>query len=206
MIARLDEEDLRLVDSIIVTNENNSYLVHNNQKLTEYKDIRKAIRSRFAVLKISKNPSDQIMEDLMSIFSHDNTLFAHYTLTASIEGAPGDLLELVTPEGKVITESWEMFNYLEGMRDKYSKNLQDPSLLKKVGNIKKAATKAFQLWKKERGIKLSDDEQELIDRRKMCETCPFKKKGTLGHYCSKCGCYIKPKTAIKSESCPIGKW
>lgn len=40
------------------------------------------------------------------------------------------------------------------------------------------------------------------ERRKICESCEFKKWGV----CTKCGCPIYAKPRIKDEECPEGKW
>jgi len=38
----------------------------------------------------------------------------------------------------------------------------------------------------------------------ICEACPrlFKPTGT----CMECGCFMRVKTRIKSQRCPLGKW
>lgn len=53
---------------------------------------------------------------------------------------------------------------------------------------------------------------ELVSkRRQICTACPKltelqNKSGTFKKVCAECGCFIIPKTKIKSEKCPIGKW
>ena len=44
-------------------------------------------------------------------------------------------------------------------------------------------------------------EDEKRYRVEICEACEFS-----GILCKKCGCFIKTKICIASESCPIGKW
>jgi hypothetical protein len=47
-------------------------------------------------------------------------------------------------------------------------------------------------------------EQEKEQRCSICEKCEFFHAATKR--CQKCGCYLKWKTAWRSQKCPIGKW
>lgn len=53
------------------------------------------------------------------------------------------------------------------------------------------------------GFQKADD--ETYNRRlRICEGCEFLDKEHKR--CLKCGCFVKAKAAMGSESCPIGKW
>ena len=53
--------------------------------------------------------------------------------------------------------------------------------------------------------KLLIQDQAVVDERwSECEKCEFLIKPTS--QCKKCGCFLKLKTRISSQSCPIGKW
>ena len=45
-------------------------------------------------------------------------------------------------------------------------------------------------------------EKVMKARLKVCDNCNYKR----GSFCGKCSCYLRFKTAMPSESCPIGKW
>ena len=45
-------------------------------------------------------------------------------------------------------------------------------------------------------------EEDARNRITTCNACEFKS----GVQCTKCGCYISLKTAVKVAKCPIGKW
>ena len=46
------------------------------------------------------------------------------------------------------------------------------------------------------------DNDELKKRRIICKDCEFRMKKK----CNLCGCYIKYKTRLSTESCPEKKW
>jgi hypothetical protein len=48
----------------------------------------------------------------------------------------------------------------------------------------------------------SKDEQQMIDRWRICRGCPELHAGI----CGKCGCVMKLKVKLKDATCPIGKW
>lgn len=50
--------------------------------------------------------------------------------------------------------------------------------------------------------KYSKDEQQMIDRWRICKSCPDLHSGI----CSHCGCIMKLKVKLSDSSCPIGKW
>lgn len=48
-------------------------------------------------------------------------------------------------------------------------------------------------------------DKELIEiRMQICNSCEFLNKKMIK--CTKCGCFMKLKTTLKSAMCPIGKW
>jgi hypothetical protein len=54
-------------------------------------------------------------------------------------------------------------------------------------------------------IKSEKITQETAEQRySICEGCEFFHAATKR--CQKCGCYLKWKTAWRSQKCPIGKW
>lgn len=54
------------------------------------------------------------------------------------------------------------------------------------------------------------DNKVIVKRRNICRSCDHAIPcvGNIGRICrcKACGCILKAKTAIESESCPIGKW
>jgi hypothetical protein len=46
--------------------------------------------------------------------------------------------------------------------------------------------------------------EEIASRLAICETCDHFRASD--ERCSKCGCFLKFKTAWRSQHCPIGKW
>lgn len=47
--------------------------------------------------------------------------------------------------------------------------------------------------------------KEMSEKRlAICKECEHYKERTS--QCSKCGCFMRFKTAMSSASCPIGKW
>ncbi|EMO96079.1 MULTISPECIES: DUF6171 family protein [Leptospira] len=44
------------------------------------------------------------------------------------------------------------------------------------------------------------------ERLSTCLSCSLIIKTFLLERCSVCGCFVRLKTKIKSESCPISKW
>lgn len=48
------------------------------------------------------------------------------------------------------------------------------------------------------------DDKTKEDRLALCHSCDHLFKPTS--QCTKCGCFVHAKAALKSSSCPIGKW
>jgi hypothetical protein len=55
------------------------------------------------------------------------------------------------------------------------------------------------------GINRADDET-VSTRRAICNGCEHRIKKFGVATCGKCGCFIVPKTTLKDQTCPIGKW
>lgn len=54
------------------------------------------------------------------------------------------------------------------------------------------------------GHQLREDEPEAQRRMRICEGCEFYRKSD--QKCSRCGCSLAAKTALRAEHCPIGRW
>ena len=50
------------------------------------------------------------------------------------------------------------------------------------------------------------NKQLIKSRQATCETCPFKNSKFLITKCTICGCVIRAKTKLATESCPLEKW
>lgn len=59
------------------------------------------------------------------------------------------------------------------------------------------------MWNKD---EILADSELVQKRREICADCDRLKKHWYGDRCGECGCFIKTKTKIKFESCPIDKW
>lgn len=44
--------------------------------------------------------------------------------------------------------------------------------------------------------------EDYVSRVDICNSCEF----LQGDRCTKCGCFIKVKAAMRTQNCPIGKW
>lgn len=61
--------------------------------------------------------------------------------------------------------------------------------------------KSFAVWVNGKCVVSSEDQK--WERLSICELCVF--NNHQGR-CIHCGCFLEPKTAMATESCPIGKW
>ncbi|EKR55197.1 DUF6171 family protein (plasmid) [Leptospira interrogans] len=50
------------------------------------------------------------------------------------------------------------------------------------------------------------EKKDLDHRLEICLSCSLLLKGFLSERCSVCGCFVRLKTKLKQESCPIKKW
>ncbi len=58
------------------------------------------------------------------------------------------------------------------------------------------------LWYRLRGYEILAAPKDQAARIILCAGCLFR----VGDQCGKCGCFIKAKTALNPEVCPVGKW
>tara|TARA_Y100000817_G_scaffold293553_1_gene266624 strand:+ start:4023 stop:4382 length:360 start_codon:yes stop_codon:yes gene_type:complete len=77
-----------------------------------------------------------------------------------------------------------------------------PSKIEMASNLLRSIKNAGKKILK--GEKLSADSIVSEKRLEICNQCPkfIKEQGR----CSLCGCFLKAKVRIVSETCPIGKW
>jgi Family of unknown function (DUF6171) len=78
-----------------------------------------------------------------------------------------------------------------------------PPIPSKLTMARNAITAAGQAAKS--GFKKVSAE-EKARRLAICQGCEFLVKGPKGERCSKCGCFVKWKTALEAWHCPINKW
>lgn len=74
-----------------------------------------------------------------------------------------------------------------------------PQLVKNLGNSVVNNIKSVMAGN---SLNISDEEKEK--RLSICKGCEFFSQ--VDDRCSRCGCYLKVKTYLKAERCPIGKW
>jgi thioredoxin-like negative regulator of GroEL len=82
------------------------------------------------------------------------------------------------------------------MYQEFNKSLTLPPLLRRIKLFLTAILRAIKTRK------LMTSKEEVQSRLSKCNTCVFNKNKT----CSDCGCAIKLKTKMKTESCPRGHW
>ena len=86
----------------------------------------------------------------------------------------------------------------------YLQSFTSPSLSTQLNTARQAATEALKQVV-ETGTALAPIQLAQF-RRTICMQCPFGVKKMFIYKCSQCGCHIKTKTALFTESCPLGKW
>ncbi len=84
------------------------------------------------------------------------------------------------------------------VHDRMNSSVEYPSLVQQVKNLGMAA---FNFAKD--GFK-TVDEVEQSRRLEICKGCEF--FDAVQNRCKKCGCYMKWKTMLSSQKCPIDKW
>lgn len=87
---------------------------------------------------------------------------------------------------------------------KYPGTAKDPPLPPLsviVGQAARAA--AAEIRTRAAGVAPLED-AEVARRLDICRTCDHWRSSDSR--CSKCGCYVRHKTRLRSSSCPIGKW
>lgn len=83
-----------------------------------------------------------------------------------------------------------------------NKNLPMPSTGQMIRNIGGSIVKNIQSVAAGNPLNISEDEKEK--RLNICRSCEFFELSD--ERCSKCGCYLKIKTYLKAEKCPVGRW
>ena len=74
--------------------------------------------------------------------------------------------------------------------------VKEPDLITKAKTLGKAAVKAVKAPKVKAAPHL------VAEREAICAKCPMMENGK----CLKCGCSLKYKQKLETESCPIGNW
>jgi hypothetical protein len=73
----------------------------------------------------------------------------------------------------------------------------DPSLLKQMKSAGDAAAKWIAAGRPQRS------EERQAEIMQICEACPHIREGKAGQWCGVCGCWLKAKIAVATESCPL---
>jgi hypothetical protein len=77
---------------------------------------------------------------------------------------------------------------------------QAPSLLEKISNLTQAGSRVVQtVLSGQQALALPE---EIERRLEICQGCDF----FTGKTCKKCGCFIRFKSKLATEHCPINKW
>jgi hypothetical protein len=74
-----------------------------------------------------------------------------------------------------------------------------PSLFWRILNASKSFLRNF--WHITKGNTPGQTKLQT-KRARICQACEFQRQGV----CVKCGCFLKAKTWLKAEACPVGKW
>lgn len=76
-----------------------------------------------------------------------------------------------------------------------------PSWLKRAGNATKAAGRVVKAVGCRR--KVMADAAVTATRKAVCDACPERGPSNV---CKECGCALRAKQRLLTESCPLGKW
>lgn len=146
------------------------------------------------------NKIDQACYDWhMEIQEVDPNLIGYYTLLDT----KTDQYGLQTTDGRWLTDATEVIIYLSELQASYQAQTS-ASTWQKIKNVKEAAGRVAKAWHEARHIKVNKDVQKA--RLDICKACPERAKSSKGDVCSRCGCYLKAKTAIAVEACPLRRW
>jgi hypothetical protein len=109
-------------------------------------------------------------------------------LSGGYELPNGDVLDFECPFG----ERWATESIPE----------KEPGMGEKMKNVTQAAGRVAAAKLKGKKVRVSREERHA--RLDICRGCEYfnSKAGT----CKKCGCVMKFKSVLSTESCPIGKW
>lgn len=77
-----------------------------------------------------------------------------------------------------------------------------PPLTEQAKSLLSAASGSIKAWVNGQPVFSYADLR--MKRLMICKVCPEFDSG-IGR-CRKCGCYIRAKTALAQEKCPLGKW
>jgi hypothetical protein len=98
-------------------------------------------------------------------------------------------------------KNWQPFFCYEIEENQTNKENNFPEITEQVSNFFLAAKKELKSIMDGEG-KIS--EQEKNKRYLLCESCEF--FDSPSKRCKKCGCFLKIKTGMRGQHCPIGKW
>lgn len=74
-----------------------------------------------------------------------------------------------------------------------------------MGKLKSGAKSLFTIAKNAaKGVDQSVPEEVAKERLEICNNCP--KMIKLTGNCKSCGCFVKYKTKVRQEHCPLYKW
>jgi len=77
------------------------------------------------------------------------------------------------------------------------------TLTKKISRFMRAMISAGKELIRGKGIFINSEVKE--QRKKLCKQCKFK-HGRIIKTCNLCGCYLRLKIKMSTESCPLDKW
>ena len=83
-----------------------------------------------------------------------------------------------------------------------NKRLPMPSTGQMIRNVGGSIVRTVQRVAQGNSLNISDADKEK--RLSICKSCEFYDAGQ--ERCSRCGCYLKVKTYLKAEKCPVGRW
>jgi len=109
----------------------------------------------------------------------------------------GESLYLELEDGSKIVDTQEILNTIAS---KYT----GPTSLQQAETAATAAKKVFKQMISGEYVKA--DKETIEKRRNICEECPLFKRRFWGNSCRECGCFVRPKTILLTEFCPLDKW
>jgi len=115
-------------------------------------------------------------------------------------GRPEGYFEEVTAAGTITGKLLLLDDKVYAELCKKYKPANEPGLVKKAVNLSGAIKRVTKAAVKREQIAVSPEEQQR--RLEICRTCPF----FNGTNCQKCGCFVRFKTRLATEHCPIQKW
>jgi len=95
-------------------------------------------------------------------------------------------------------------NKIYDVKDIVQKLKPEVSFLGKIRNARNATHRVYKQIRDGGNIRVENDVIEK--RREACNNCPLQIERWMMKICSNCGCNIKAKTSLITESCPLDKW